>query len=100
MLIIVTKQFTKRRELKGMEPNSFRPTRKSLVSAIKCNKQLQFAKQNKYWTVEQWGMSYSLMSQNSAHTRTMDTPRLEGNLTKRWILHAECPLCRSMEAVL
>ncbi|GBL85901.1 Transposable element Tcb1 transposase [Araneus ventricosus] len=46
---------TMQREFKGMELNSCGPTRKPLVSAINFKKRLQFAKQHKNWTVEQWG---------------------------------------------
>ncbi|GBM96726.1 Transposable element Tcb1 transposase [Araneus ventricosus] len=44
-----------RRELKGWELNSCRPTRKPVVSAINRKKRLHFAKQHKDWTVVEWG---------------------------------------------
>ncbi|GBO10545.1 hypothetical protein AVEN_216874-1 [Araneus ventricosus] len=69
-----------RRDLKGMALNSCRPTRKSFVSAINCEKRLQFAKQHKDWIVEQWGnvmwfdeSRFSLF-QNDERTRVSREP--------------------------
>ncbi|GBN77042.1 hypothetical protein AVEN_208728-1 [Araneus ventricosus] len=69
-----------RQELKGMALNSWRPTRKPFVSVINCEKRLQFAKQHKDWTVEQWGNvmwfdeSRFSLSQNDGCTRVRREP--------------------------
>lgn len=45
---------TMRRELKDLHLNSCASTRKPLVSKVNRKKRLQFAKEHKNWTVQQW----------------------------------------------
>ncbi|GBM12664.1 hypothetical protein AVEN_46151-1 [Araneus ventricosus] len=91
---------TIRRKLKGMEPNSCRPTRKPFVSAINREKRLQFAKQHKDWTAEQWGnvmwsddSRFSLF-QNDGRTKIRREPLEETDPS------CILDMCRPMEAVL
>ncbi|GBO18672.1 hypothetical protein AVEN_44956-1 [Araneus ventricosus] len=81
-----------RQELKEIEFNSSRPTRKPLVSAMNRKKLLsnKLLGSKKIGLLSNGEMPCGLMTQDSAYSRTMGAPGLEGNLTKQGTRRAYC----------
>ncbi|GBL97123.1 hypothetical protein AVEN_144575-1 [Araneus ventricosus] len=72
-----------RRELKGMELNSCRATRKPFVSAINRKNSPNLLSSIKMGMLSSREMSCGLRSQDLAYSRTMGATGLEGKHTKR-----------------
>ena len=79
---------TMRRELTALGPNSCVALRKPLISEANWKKKLQFAREHKDWTLEQW--KKVMWSDESRFTQFQSDGRIRVRRESDEVMHPSC----------